>query len=60
VVAAGTGVLCQLEAEGPFRGEALRWVPGFADDDPTDNTDDPDGADFTDGVDSEPGEEIAS
>ncbi len=33
VVAAGTGVLCQLEAEGPFRGEALRWVPGFADDD---------------------------
>ncbi|WP_329241367.1 AarF/ABC1/UbiB kinase family protein [Actinoallomurus sp. NBC_01490] len=31
VVAAGTGVLCQLEAEGPFRGEALRWVPGFAD-----------------------------
>ena len=34
VVAAGTGVLCQLEAEGPFRGEALRWVPGFADDEP--------------------------
>ncbi len=36
VVAASTGVLCQLEAEGPFRAEALRWVPGFADDDPTD------------------------
>ena len=35
VVAAGTGVLCQLEAEGPFRGEALSWVPGFADDEPT-------------------------
>jgi predicted unusual protein kinase regulating ubiquinone biosynthesis (AarF/ABC1/UbiB family) len=35
VEAAGTGVLCQLEAEGPFRGEALRWVPGFADEDPT-------------------------
>jgi predicted unusual protein kinase regulating ubiquinone biosynthesis (AarF/ABC1/UbiB family) len=34
VVAAGTGVLCQLEAEGPFRGEALQWVPGFAGDDP--------------------------
>jgi predicted unusual protein kinase regulating ubiquinone biosynthesis (AarF/ABC1/UbiB family) len=33
VVTAGTGVLCQLEAEGPFRGEALAWVPGFADDD---------------------------
>jgi predicted unusual protein kinase regulating ubiquinone biosynthesis (AarF/ABC1/UbiB family) len=32
VVTAGTGVLCQLEAEGPFRGEALKWVPGFADD----------------------------
>ncbi|MBC6462010.1 ABC1 kinase family protein [Actinomadura sp. HBU206391] len=32
VVTAGTGVLCQLEAEGPFRGEALAWVPGFADD----------------------------
>ncbi|RAY13323.1 AarF/ABC1/UbiB kinase family protein [Actinomadura craniellae] len=32
VVTAGTGVLCQLEAEGPFRGEALTWVPGFADD----------------------------
>jgi predicted unusual protein kinase regulating ubiquinone biosynthesis (AarF/ABC1/UbiB family) len=29
-VSAGTGVLCQLEAEGPFRAEALRWVPGFA------------------------------
>ncbi|MGH3392318.1 MAG: ABC1 kinase family protein [Actinomadura sp.] len=32
VVTAGTGVLCQLEAEGPFRGEAEKWVPGFADD----------------------------
>jgi predicted unusual protein kinase regulating ubiquinone biosynthesis (AarF/ABC1/UbiB family) len=34
VVAAGTGVLCQLEAEGRFRDEALTWVPGFADEDP--------------------------
>ncbi|WP_199487022.1 ABC1 kinase family protein [Actinomadura logoneensis] len=25
------GVLCQLEAEGRFRDEALRWLPGFAD-----------------------------
>jgi predicted unusual protein kinase regulating ubiquinone biosynthesis (AarF/ABC1/UbiB family) len=33
VVSAGTGVLCQLEAEGPFRGEAITWVPGFAPDD---------------------------
>ncbi|MQY09086.1 ABC1 kinase family protein [Actinomadura macrotermitis] len=24
------GVLCQLEAEGPFRAEAERWLPGFA------------------------------
>ncbi|MEO3782173.1 AarF/ABC1/UbiB kinase family protein [Actinocorallia sp. B10E7] len=29
-VGLGTGVLCQLEAEGPFRGEALTWVKGFA------------------------------
>ena len=29
-VGLGTGVLCQLEAEGPFRGEALAWVKGFA------------------------------
>jgi predicted unusual protein kinase regulating ubiquinone biosynthesis (AarF/ABC1/UbiB family) len=32
---AGTGVLCQLEAEAPFRGEMLRWLPGFADEDET-------------------------
>jgi hypothetical protein len=24
------GVLCQLEAEGTFRAEAERWLPGFA------------------------------
>ncbi len=29
-VGLGTGVLCQLEAEGPFRAEALTWVKGFA------------------------------
>ncbi|WP_165495488.1 ABC1 kinase family protein [Actinomadura roseirufa] len=28
------GVLCQLEAEGPFRAEAERWLPGFADEGP--------------------------
>lgn len=39
VVAAGTGVLCQLEAEGPFRAEGLKWVPGFADDNPTGEAD---------------------
>ncbi|MQA80062.1 MAG: AarF/ABC1/UbiB kinase family protein [Streptosporangiales bacterium] len=26
----GIGVLCQLEAEGPFRAELETWVPGFA------------------------------
>jgi predicted unusual protein kinase regulating ubiquinone biosynthesis (AarF/ABC1/UbiB family) len=30
VSTAGIGVLCQLECEGPFRAEALRWIPGFA------------------------------
>jgi predicted unusual protein kinase regulating ubiquinone biosynthesis (AarF/ABC1/UbiB family) len=25
------GVLCQLDAEGPFRAELYRWLPGFAD-----------------------------
>ena len=28
---AGVGVLCQLECEGPFRAEVLRWMPGYAD-----------------------------
>ncbi len=41
VSTAGIGVLCQLECEGPFRGEVLRWVPGYgpaqpADGDPAD------------------------
>jgi predicted unusual protein kinase regulating ubiquinone biosynthesis (AarF/ABC1/UbiB family) len=31
VSTAGIGVLCQLESEGPFRAEVLRWVPGYAD-----------------------------
>ena len=30
VVLGGTGVLCQLGAEGPFRAELERWLPGFA------------------------------
>ena len=33
VSTAGIGVLCQLECEGPFRAEVVRWVPGYADDD---------------------------
>ena len=32
VSTAGIGVLCQLECEGPFRAEVLRWVPGYSDD----------------------------
>jgi predicted unusual protein kinase regulating ubiquinone biosynthesis (AarF/ABC1/UbiB family)/HSP20 family molecular chaperone IbpA len=31
VSATGLGVLCQLECEAPFRGEVLRWIPGYAD-----------------------------
>jgi predicted unusual protein kinase regulating ubiquinone biosynthesis (AarF/ABC1/UbiB family) len=31
VSTAGIGVLCQLECEGPFRAEVLRWVPGYQD-----------------------------
>jgi predicted unusual protein kinase regulating ubiquinone biosynthesis (AarF/ABC1/UbiB family) len=30
VSTAGIGVLCQLECEGAFRAEVLRWVPGYA------------------------------
>jgi predicted unusual protein kinase regulating ubiquinone biosynthesis (AarF/ABC1/UbiB family) len=33
VSTAGIGVLCQLECEGAFRAEVLRWVPGYADGD---------------------------
>jgi hypothetical protein len=32
VATAGIGVLCQLECEGSFRAEVLRWVPGYTDD----------------------------
>jgi predicted unusual protein kinase regulating ubiquinone biosynthesis (AarF/ABC1/UbiB family) len=31
VSTAGVGVLCQLECEGEFRAEVLRWVPGYFD-----------------------------
>jgi predicted unusual protein kinase regulating ubiquinone biosynthesis (AarF/ABC1/UbiB family) len=30
VSTAGIGVLCQLECEGPFRAEVVRWVPGYS------------------------------
>jgi predicted unusual protein kinase regulating ubiquinone biosynthesis (AarF/ABC1/UbiB family) len=29
VSTAGIGVLCQLECEGPFRAEVLKWIPGY-------------------------------
>jgi predicted unusual protein kinase regulating ubiquinone biosynthesis (AarF/ABC1/UbiB family) len=32
VSTAGIGVLCQLECEGAFRAEVLRWVPGYTED----------------------------
>jgi len=31
VSTAGIGVLCQLECEGRFRDEVLRWMPGYLD-----------------------------
>jgi predicted unusual protein kinase regulating ubiquinone biosynthesis (AarF/ABC1/UbiB family) len=45
VSTAGIGVLCQLECEGQFRAEVLRWMPGYLDaTDPSAGTDDPDDA----------------
>jgi predicted unusual protein kinase regulating ubiquinone biosynthesis (AarF/ABC1/UbiB family) len=42
VSTAGIGVLCQLECEGRFRAEVLRWMPGYCDpDDPEPSLDDP-------------------
>ena len=31
VSTASVGVLCQLECEGPFQAEVLRWMPGYTD-----------------------------
>jgi predicted unusual protein kinase regulating ubiquinone biosynthesis (AarF/ABC1/UbiB family) len=31
VSTAGMGVLCQLQSEGPYRAEMLRWMPGYSD-----------------------------
>jgi hypothetical protein len=31
VSTAGIGVLCQLECEGPFRAEVIKWMPGYTD-----------------------------
>jgi predicted unusual protein kinase regulating ubiquinone biosynthesis (AarF/ABC1/UbiB family) len=38
VSTAGIGVLCQLECEGAFRAEVIKWMPGY--NDPTDPRDD--------------------
>jgi hypothetical protein len=35
VSTAGIGVLCQLECQGEFRAEVLRWVPGYGPKDET-------------------------
>ena len=32
VSTAGIGVLCQLESEGAFRAEVIRWLPGYTGD----------------------------
>jgi predicted unusual protein kinase regulating ubiquinone biosynthesis (AarF/ABC1/UbiB family) len=43
VSTAGIGVLCQLECEGRFRAEVIRWMPGYLDAaEPSPDTDDPD------------------
>jgi predicted unusual protein kinase regulating ubiquinone biosynthesis (AarF/ABC1/UbiB family) len=36
VSTAGIGVLCQLECEGEFRAEVLKWMPGYFDADVAD------------------------
>jgi predicted unusual protein kinase regulating ubiquinone biosynthesis (AarF/ABC1/UbiB family) len=38
VSTAGIGVLCQLECEGPFRAEVLKWIPGYTDPAPAPST----------------------
>jgi predicted unusual protein kinase regulating ubiquinone biosynthesis (AarF/ABC1/UbiB family) len=37
VSTAGIGVLCQLECEGEFRAEVIRWIPGYLDPVPSDS-----------------------
>jgi predicted unusual protein kinase regulating ubiquinone biosynthesis (AarF/ABC1/UbiB family) len=37
VSTAGMGVLCQLECEGPFRAEMIRWMPGYSGPDASDD-----------------------
>jgi hypothetical protein len=41
VSTAGIGVLCQLECEGEFRAEVLKWIPGYSDPTPIGSSGDP-------------------
>src|ERR1017187_2577078 len=41
VSTAGIGVLCQLECEGEFRAEVLKWIPGYSDPAPIGSSGDP-------------------
>jgi predicted unusual protein kinase regulating ubiquinone biosynthesis (AarF/ABC1/UbiB family) len=43
VSTAGIGVLCQLECEGPFRAEVLKYLPGYEPDAPPNPEAEPDG-----------------
>jgi predicted unusual protein kinase regulating ubiquinone biosynthesis (AarF/ABC1/UbiB family) len=63
VCTAGMGVLCQLECEGPYRAEMIRWLPGYSDtgsraDEPIAGTVGPNGAGpetvSSNGADAEP------
>jgi predicted unusual protein kinase regulating ubiquinone biosynthesis (AarF/ABC1/UbiB family) len=45
VSTAGIGVLCQLECEGAFRTEVLRWIPGYRRPDETASANGADGQD---------------
>jgi predicted unusual protein kinase regulating ubiquinone biosynthesis (AarF/ABC1/UbiB family) len=54
VSTAGTGVLCQLEAEGPFRAELIKWLPGYGDTDRAGPDREPDGPAAPGPVDHQP------
>jgi hypothetical protein len=51
VSTAGIGVLCQLECEGEFRAEVLKWMPGYFDGPPApEGSDVPEGAGASEGA----------
>jgi predicted unusual protein kinase regulating ubiquinone biosynthesis (AarF/ABC1/UbiB family) len=51
VSTAGIGVLCQLECEGEFRAEVLKWIPGYFDPAPIGGVDPADGGEHAEAVD---------